>query len=418
MKVVGLITEYNPFHFGHKYHLNMAKKITNSDYSIAVMSGSFVQRGEPSLIDKWTKAKMAIDNGVDLVIELPFIFSVQSAELFAYGSISLLHSLKIVDYVVFGSETGDLNPLKEIAQILVDEPPYYKEHLKKNLKQGHSFSVSRSHALEHFFDKYKLNKKHNINIKEILKMSNNILAIEYLKNLILLNSNIQPIAIKRVGSTYNESQLNHNVASATAIRNKLINGEIEAIKEYVPAKTFDHLINYINKYKNFNMLDNYTQIINYLLRIEDKNKLTKIIDVEAGLENRIVNKSAEINSIHELIQKVSTKRYAKTRIQRILVHMMANLTETVFEELQPHHPSYIRVLGTNDKGFLILKKIKEKSNLPVVIKFSDYKKYSNPYLNRIIDFDKKATDLFFLGLNGNKPYMNMDYYTTLYIKKK
>lgn len=158
MKVLGLITEYNPFHFGHKFHLDTAKEITGAEYSIAIMSGSFVQRGEPSIVDKWTKAKMAIDNGVDLVIELPFIFSTQSAELFAYGGVALLHGLKIVDYLVFGSELGSLDYLKEIATILVEEPPYYKKSLKNYLDMGYSFSVSRSNSLEDYFNKYNTKK--------------------------------------------------------------------------------------------------------------------------------------------------------------------------------------------------------------------------------------------------------------------
>ena len=146
MKVVGLITEYNPFHFGHLHHLERAKIETGADYSVALMSGSFVQRGEPSLVDKWTKSKMAIDNGVDLVIELPVMFSTQTAELFAYGSTLLLDSLNIVDYIAFGSELGNLEQLQKIADILVEEPPYYKHKLKKYLNMGHSFPVSRRAA--------------------------------------------------------------------------------------------------------------------------------------------------------------------------------------------------------------------------------------------------------------------------------
>ncbi|MCF6462683.1 nucleotidyltransferase [Clostridium sp. Cult1] len=418
MKVVGLITEYNPFHLGHKYHLNMSKKLTNSDYSIAVMSGSFVQRGEPSLIDKWTKAKMAIDNGVDLVIELPFIFSTQSAELFAYGSIALLHNLSIVDCVAFGSELGSLDYLNEIAEILVYEPPHYKENLRKYLNEGNSFSVSRSNALQDYFEKFNVNKKYNISIKDLLKMSNNILAIEYLKALKILNSKIQPVAIKRIGSSYNENQLNHKIASATGIRKKIINGNIEATRKHITNQTYDHLINYINKYKKFNMLDNYTQIIHYLLRIGHINNLIQIMDVESGLENRITKKSTKYSDINDLIQAISTKRYPKTRIQRILIHLMANLTKPIFRELYPHYPCYIRVLGSNEKGFVLLNKIKEESKLPIIMKFSDHVKYKDLYLQKIIEFDKKATDLFFLGLNTPNPFMDMDYYTTPYIKKK
>ena len=253
MKVIGLITEYNPFHFGHLYHLEKSKKLTGADYSIAIMSGSFVQRGEPSLIDKWTKAKMAIDNGVDLVIELPFIFSSQTAELFAYGSIVLLHKLNIIDYISFGSELDDIDYLKTIADILVEEPSYYKQRLKKYLNMGYSFPVSRSNALEDYFSKFHIENPENI--KNNLKMSNNILAIEYLKSLKIIDSSIKPITIKRIGSSYNEYKLNHRIASATGIRNSILNSNIDSIKDYTPDKSFYHLVDYIDKYKNFNFFN-------------------------------------------------------------------------------------------------------------------------------------------------------------------
>ena len=181
MRVVGFITEYNPFHLGHKYHLDKSKEITNSTHSIAIMSGSFVQRGEPSLIDKWTKAKMAIDNGVDLVIELPFIYSVQSAELFAFGGVSILDSLKTVDYIAFGSENSDIEPLNRAAEIFNKEPMEFKVLLKKSLDRGLSYSAARSFALEKFIE---TTDSHNIfSYSKILKQSNNILGIEYLKAL-------------------------------------------------------------------------------------------------------------------------------------------------------------------------------------------------------------------------------------------
>src|SRR5690554_3824293 len=151
MTVVGFITEYNPFHFGHKYHLDQSIIKTGANFSIAIMSGSFVQRGEPSFIDKWTKAKMAIDNGVDLVLELPLIYAIQSAELFAYGGVKLMDSLNIVDYIAFGSELGEIDPLYSIATILNDEPPYFRERLKYHLSTGASYAVARSNAIEEYF---------------------------------------------------------------------------------------------------------------------------------------------------------------------------------------------------------------------------------------------------------------------------
>lgn len=417
MSIVGLITEYNPFHFGHKYHLNMSKNMTNSEYSIAIMSGSFVQRGEPSLVDKWTKAKMAIDNGVDLVIELPFIFSTQSAELFAYGNISLLHNLNIVDYVCFGSELDNLNLLNKIAKILCKEPHYYKNNLKKYLDMGNSFSVSRSKALEDYFHKYEIDKIKHINIAEILNMPNNILAIEYLKALIRLKSNIKPITFKRIGSKYHEPLLDQKLASATAIRKSLLNNDIIGVKKYLPDQSYKHILDYKNNYNRFNSLHNYNQIIHYLLRIGIIDELSNIMDIETGLDNRIIQKSTQHNDIYHFVQSISTKRYPKTRIQRILTHLMTGLTQSIFEDLYTHYPAYLRVLGANKKGFILLNKIKEKSDLPIIVKFSDYDKLNNPYIHKIISFDKKATDLFFLGLMNQKTFMNMDYYATPYMKK-
>lgn len=418
MKVLGLIAEYNPFHLGHKYHLEKSKQITNSNYSIVVMSGSFVQRGEPSFIDKWTKAKMAIDNGIDLVIELPFMFSVQSAELFALGSIKLLHSLNIVDYIAFGNELGSLDDLKKVARILIEEPPYFKQQLQEYLNKGHSFPMARSNALKDFSNQYKDRMKTSKDIQNILKMSNNILAIEYLKALISLNSNIEPIAIKRIGSLYGDEDLSNTIASATGIRNSILNNGINSIKEYVPTETFRHLVNYIDKYEQFNTLDNYRQIIHYLLQIDDKKYLTDIMDIEPGLENRIVAKSTKYKDIDYLVQSITTKRYPKTRIQRILVHLMANLKKSLFNELSTHYPLYIRVLGMNRNGFKLVNKIKENCNLPIITKFADYKQYNNIHLHKIISLDKISTDLYFTGLNNTKPFIDMDYYTTPYIVKK
>jgi len=412
MKVLAMIVEYNPFHLGHKYHLEYSKSITGANYSIALMSGSFVQRGEPSLVDKWTKTKMAIDNGVDLVIELPFIFATQSAELFAFGGIALLNSINIVNYISFGSELGDLNILKEIANILVIEPPFFKEKLKEYLSLGNSYVVSRSNALIDYYNTLKETSINPNDIKEILKMSNNILAIEYLKSLQILNSSIKPITIKRIGSSYKEDNLNNKISSATAIRKTLFSKSIDATKKYLTNSSYNHLVNYINNYNNFNTLDNYAQIIHYLLRIDNGNPLKEIMDVETGLDNRILDKSYKYKDIGELVEESSTKRYTKTRIQRILIHLMAGLDKTTFNELMCHYPSYIRVLGANDKGMFLLKKIKEKSNIPIITKFPHYKKYSDPYLDKTISFDKKSTDLYFLGIDSFS--MNMDYYTSPY----
>lgn len=415
MTVVGFVTEYNPFHFGHKYHLEQSIKETNAEYSVAIMSGSFVQRGEPSLIDKWTKAKIAVDNGVDLVIELPFVFAVQSAELFAYGSVKLLDSLNVVDYISFGSELGELEPLQNIANVLVKEPPFFQERLKYHLSNGSSFAVARSNAIVDYFNAHHTNLQHDL--MEILNNSNNILAIEYLKSLKKINSKIKPLTIKRSGSNYKDIEIGHGFASATAIRTLLKNKGLESVKDIVPKATYFYLSEFYNEHSSFNYIENYNQILIYLLRTINKEELRKYMDVEQGLENRLIDLSHKYNDIIEIIDNAVTKRYPRTRIQRILIQLLNQLDKFTFKNLINKYPSYIRVLGANKKGLTLLNKIKKNSSLPIITKFSDYKYFDNDGLKEILLFDKKATDMFYIGLNSPKSMSNMDYFTSPYINK-
>lgn len=414
MTVVGFITEYNPFHYGHKYHLDESIKKTNADFSIAIMSGSFLQRGEPSFIDKWTKAKMAIENGVDLVLELPFIFSCQSAELFAYGGVKLMDSLNIVNYLAFGSESGEVEPLAEIASILSAEPEYYKERLKYHLSIGLSYSISRSNALEEYINS--ISSKNYYNYKEILNKSNNILGIEYLKALNKTNSKIMPVTIKRSGSNYNDLHVSNGFASATAVRNLIKNNDLSSIKDLVPVETYYCLKEYLEKYKSFNYLENYSQILIYLIRTIGKSHIEDLLDIEPGLQNRIIDKGSMSNNIKEIIDSIVTKRYPRTRIQRLFMHLLNQLNSHTFKEVYKDYPSYIRVLGANKNGLILLNRIKKNSSLPIITKFADYKHFKNESLEKIIMLDKKATDIFFIGLNSHKPLTNMDYYNSPYIK--
>jgi len=191
--------------------------------------------------------------------------------------------------------------------------------------------------------------------------------------------------------------------------------ELQLVKKYVPISTYRHLTNYIEKYGQFNTLNNYSQIVHYLININGKHGLIDIMDMEPGLENRFIKKSTIYKDIDHLIQSISSKRYPKTRIQRILIHLMANLTERSFSQLSAHHPSYIRVLGANKKGFLLLNEIKKNSKIPIITKFADYRHHNDAYLSKIITMDKISTDLYFIGLNTRKPFMDRDYYTTPYM---
>ncbi len=415
MNILGLIAEYNPFHYGHKYHLEESLSKTNTDYSVAVMSGSFVQRGEPSFIDKWTKAKMAVGNGVDLVLELPSIYSSQSAELFALGAVKLLNSLNIVDYLSFGSEIGDLEPLEIISKVLLEEPTDFKTNLAYNLSLGYSFPVSRSLALEVSLKDTPSSNRYDF--KNILKQSNNILGIEYIKALSNIKSDIKAITIKRKGSDYKDKNINSDLSSATAIRETILKIGIEASKDLIPLESFLLLEEYSLKYGKFNTLENYSDLIRYLFLTTDKETLKTIFDIDEGLENRIIKFVKKSNSIQEIISSISTKRYPSTRIQRIFTHLLLNLNERELKELYSYEPQYVRVLAANQKGLNILNKIKKNSNIKIITKFSNYKKYNNEIIDRFLYFETKATDIYFLGLDLKAPLVSMDYYVSPFIKQ-
>lgn len=402
MKVAGFITEYNPFHFGHKYHLEQSLKLTNASHSIAIMSSSFVQRGEPSLVDKWTKANMAVANGVDLVIELPFVFSTQTAELFAYGAVKILDSLNLVDSLVFGTESGEIKDLELLAKIILEEPKLYKDNLLKNLSKGFSFPTARSKALEVFL-------QNEVEVHKILKGSNNILGIEYIKAISRLKSKIKPMGIKRLGSNYNELNINQQFPSATGIRNEILINGLDSVQKVLPKESYEILEEYYKKHRAFNSLENYNEIIKYLLIMKDKESLTNIFDVNDGLENRFLNLGLSTSNMNDMIDKISTKRYPKTRIQRILIHMLNDLNKTTIDDIYDSEISYIRVLAANRRGLEILNQIKSQSNIKIITKFANYKKHKDININKFLQIEEKATDMFYYGLNPTKPLVGMDY---------
>ncbi|MGL5245204.1 MAG: nucleotidyltransferase [Sarcina sp.] len=396
MNVTGIITEYNPFHYGHELHLANSKKITKSDIVICVMSGNFVQRGLPAIVDKWKRTEMALKSGVDLVLELPTIYSISSAEFFAFGAISLLNSLNIVNNVCFGSECGDINLIKNISKILVDEPLEFKNSLKNYLNDGLPFAKSRSKALLNYLDKSNSNLHNYAYIEEVLNSSNNILAIEYCKSLFKLNSKILPYTIKREGCNYNDAKLpKHSLASASAIRNNIYtNSNLEYCKDFMPKYSFDILSK--SQYSNLNKM---FEFIKYSL-INNPKTLENIPECAEGLDNKILNNLKLANSLDELIMLCKTKRYSYTRINRILCQCYLGVTEDIIK-LRYKQPTYARILGLNKNGAKALKEIKKISNLKIV------NKISNSLLNPMLDFDIKSTNLY--SLINNAVTINSDF---------
>jgi predicted nucleotidyltransferase len=288
MKIVGLVVEYNPFHNGHLYHLNKSKEVTNATHSIAVMSGNFLQRGEPALFDKYTRAQIAVSNGVDLVVELPSLFACQSAEIFSHGAVALLNSLNCIDSICFGSEEGDIDILYQIANILTNEPTEFKDTLKAYLDEGLLFAVARSKALYDYISSNNLLDIPEEKLNTILNSSNNILGIEYIKSLIRLNSNIKPYTITRIKSEYNSEIISSNICSATAIRKVLKDYcELSDISNVVPYHTLYAIENSIKKEFNPNIINTLNRLSELVKEEEEYiEKQVKLIYNDVILEEK------------------------------------------------------------------------------------------------------------------------------------
>ncbi|ENK1242532.1 nucleotidyltransferase [Clostridium botulinum] len=398
MNVSAIIVEYNPMHKGHLYHIKRTKELTNCDALICIMSGNFVQRGFPSILDKWTKADIALSNGVDLVLELPTLYSLSSAEFFSFGAISILNNLNVVNNICFGSEVGNIENLNNIAKTLLDEPLEYKNLLKNYLDKGLSFAKARNLAL------VELNKDNKIiqeDINKILSLSNNILGIEYLKSLRLLNSSIKPFTITRKGSNYTDENLHQEYSSASSIRKYLKeNKNIDILKDFLPLEGFLELKKLISKGCNFSMEDSMTNYIRYK-HISGYKNLHNLIDVSEGLDNRIY-KSLEKNFTYDiLVKEIKSKRYAYSRIGRILCQYFIGFENYDLSSLLKSTPNYIRVLASNENGLKVLKQIKKHSSINIYTKIP---KNTTTFLN----LDIQATNAYSM-LNNNIKF-NEDYF--------
>lgn len=380
MSTLGIIVEYNPFHNGHLYHLNEAKRITNATTTIAVMSGSFLQRGEPAIVDKWTRTKMALNQGVDLVIELPFIYSTQSADWFAFGSTFLLHHLGVENFV-FGSENNSIDKLHKIADVLQNEPANFKNYLKKELSLGHSYPKAISLSLEKYFN----------NEDFAISTPNDILGIQYLTNLKKLNSNIKPYTIKRLHANYHDQTItSKDIASATAIRKEIFTtNSLASIKSVVPSSTYELL----NQEWQANRINNWGNFLNTLLIIANSKshfQMENIHGIEEGLEKRIKD-NLTINTFEDLVKNIKTKRYTVTKIQRSLLYVLLDITKEKIDNLNvAAGPSYIRVLGFNENGRSYLNKIKKSLQLPIITNISKNK-------IPMLELDLIASNIYELG---------------------
>ena len=390
-KVLGIVCEYNPFHNGHLYHLEELKKITGSNYSIAIMSGNFTQRGSTAIIDKWSRAETALKAGIDLVIELPTLYAISSAENFADGAIHILDSLKIVDYVGFGAETSDIDVLDNIADVLYNEPRAYKTLLSHELNKGISFPKARENALLIYLN----NIRKYVNV---VSAPNNILGIEYIKALKKYKSIINPISIARFEAGHNDLSYHSNIASGTTIRNIIKNGNFDILRRLVPESTYSILMDNIKQTHIVPDLSVFERQIFYNLRKMSIEEIRNLPDVTEGLEFSIKKAANSCNSIYEFLNIIKSKRYTSTRLQRILLYSLLGITKKDMELSKKVTP-YIRVLGLNNKGkFMISEIAKANPKLEIITSVKRFLDNSNnKNLKTMLNKDIFATDVYTLG---------------------
>ncbi|MDO5095294.1 MAG: nucleotidyltransferase family protein [Peptostreptococcaceae bacterium] len=436
MKTIGIIAEYNPFHLGHKYLIDEARVVTDAERVVVVMSGNSVQRGDFAIVDKFARAREAIRAGADLVLELPFCYSSQSAEFFAYGGSKILHSLGLVDYLCFGSETNNADSQWRIANLLYEESPALQAEIKEQMKKGISFPAARQSALEKIYP--------NEANYSIMNNPNDILAIEYIKSLFRLQSGIEPISVQRIGGAYYDPRLEIEVPSATAIRERLMHKyrpQREEMTQYSSMevseqkikKIMDDNLGYIigrnansvqqseeDADKSISMEEQIKSATTgtmaaYLLEQRDKNTLASIEDyfselssiiirqkdeldcyfeISEGIDNLLKTKIFETNNVHDLAMEIKSKRYTYTRARRMLMNILVGLKK---EDMQIVKESdeipYARILAFNDVG---RKMIKECSfQIELINKLADFKP-KNPLHQVLQKYDEIVGELFYM----------------------
>ena len=367
MNVIGIIAEYNPFHLGHLYQINKIKEMYKDSIIIAIVSSSFTQRGDVSILNKWDKARIALDNGIDLVIELPYFYAGQSSDIFAKGAVTILNYLGI-DTLVFGMESDDINNLKLMADIQLNDKNY-NNIVKEYLSNGYNYPTALSKA-----------------IKDILNLDiylpNDLLALSYIKQVKLINNNINVIGIKRTND-YHSKEITSNIVNASLIREQFKNNL--DISNYIPS--YD-----TNKLYNVSVNDFYP-LLKYQI-LNNINNLDKFLTVDEGIDNRIKKYIKNSNNWNELVNNIKTKRYTYNKINRMLMHILFNLTK---DESKNIAIDYVRVLGFNSKGRSYLNKIKKNKDINIVTNYKDG-------ISKLFDLENRVNNIYAIIVDNKLIY--------------
>lgn len=388
MKIIGIIAEYNPFHNGHAYQIEKIKKELHADFVIVAMSGDFVQRGAPAILDKYARAKMALSGGADLVLELPVLFATSSAENFAMAGVTLFDRLGCVDGICFGAETADLATLSSIAAVLAEEPNAYREKLIDALKSGLSYPSARALALSAFVP----------DVEHILASPNNILAVEYLKAIARRHSSLNAYPIQREGASYHEETMLASSdtirASATGIRNLLANhSDYNLLADTMPQAVLSVLKEYLATAPALDA-DCFSAQLGYQLLLHRTDGFSNILDCNTEISNRLCKNSSKFSSFSEFCENNKSRDITYTRMSRILLHILLQLTKDL-EALGKglDFVPYARILGFRKSGQL-LSYIKEASSIPLISKLANAQKLLSPQAYTLLEKDIFAADFY------------------------
>lgn len=386
--IVGIVCEYNPFHLGHKLQIIKIRESLPSCKIVCVMSGNFVQRGEPSLVDKWTRTEYALKNGVDLVLELPTFYVLESAENFAKASVKLLNDLGFITHISFGSETANVSDLQEIANVLHEEPPHFKEALTNSLSEGNSYKQSVNFALKQTIDKG-------------VETPNDTLAIQYLKTLLELNSPIIPLVIKREASNYHSNDLEPTYTSATSIRLAVKNNN-KRLLAYLPENVKDDFYEYTTK--SYTDIDNLSSILHYKLSVMTDDELCEISHIQEGLHNRIKKSANENFLISSIVDEVSTKRYTKSKVRRAIMCILLDIKKSQMSSYNKNgYCQYARVLGYKKESVELVSLLSTNCKIPYVMNVHKCELDKNA--QSMLDLELMFTRIYNLAFNKNEECM-------------